>query len=82
MKLKVNVATKPVNYIRLLTTTMVEAPLPVSFRLPAAIKAAAEKAAADDHRSLSSLIEKALADYLRERGYLPPLQAAKPGKPK
>jgi hypothetical protein len=61
---------------------MVEAPLPVSFRLPAAIKAAAEKAAADDHRSLSSLIEKALADYLRERGYLPPLQAAKRGKPK
>jgi hypothetical protein len=56
---------------------MVEAPLPVSFRLPAAIKAAAEKAAADDHRSLSSLIEKALADYLRDRGYLPPLQAAK-----
>jgi hypothetical protein len=59
---------------------MVEAPLPVSFRLPRDIKAAAEKAAADDHRSLSSLIEKALADYLRERGYLPPLQAPKRGK--
>jgi hypothetical protein len=61
---------------------MVETPLPVSFRLPAAIKAAAEKAAADDHRSLSSLIEKALADYLRDRGYLPPIQPVKRTKPR
>jgi hypothetical protein len=46
-------------------------PLPVSFRLPVEIKAAAEKAAADDHRSLSSFIEKVLADHLRKTGYLP-----------
>ena len=44
---------------------------PVSFRLTAEIKVAAEKAAADDHRSLSSLLEKILADYLRKKGYLP-----------
>ncbi len=42
----------------------------MSFRLLSEITAAAEKAAADDHRSLSSLIEKVLADYLRKRGYL------------
>jgi hypothetical protein len=45
--------------------------LPVSFRLPPEIKAAAEKAAADDHRSFSSLVEKVLADYLKKQGYLP-----------
>lgn len=44
---------------------------PVSLRLPAETKAAAEKAAADDMRSMSSLIEKVLTDYLREHGYLP-----------
>jgi hypothetical protein len=43
----------------------------VGLRLPPEIKAAAERAAADDHRTLTSLIEKLLADYLRERGYLP-----------
>jgi hypothetical protein len=36
----------------------------VNLRLQPALKAA-EKAAADDHRSLSSLIEKLLADHLR-----------------
>jgi hypothetical protein len=50
---------------------MTKSPLPVSFRLSPNIKAAAEKAAEDDHRSLSSLLEKVLADYLRKKGYLP-----------
>jgi hypothetical protein len=45
-------------------------PLPVSFRLPAEVKVAAEKAAADDHRSVSSLIAKVLSDWLRANGYL------------
>jgi hypothetical protein len=45
-------------------------PLPVSCRLEPRIKEAAKQAAADDHRSLASLIEKVLADYLRKRGYL------------
>ena len=43
----------------------------VNLRLPPSLKAAADRAAADDRRSLTSLIEKLLADYLRERGYLP-----------
>jgi hypothetical protein len=43
----------------------------VNLRLQPALKSAAERAAADDHRSLTSLIEKLLSDYLRKRGYLP-----------
>jgi hypothetical protein len=35
------------------------------------MKALAEKAAEADQRSLTSLIEKLLADYLRANGYLP-----------
>lgn len=42
----------------------------VNLRLEPSLKATAEKAAADDHRSLTSLVEKLLSDYLRERGYL------------
>lgn len=45
--------------------------LPVSFRLPPDIKAAFEKAAKDDTRSISSLMEKVITDWLREKGYLP-----------
>jgi hypothetical protein len=36
----------------------------VNFRLEPKLKAAAEKAAAKDHRSLTSLIEKLLTDHL------------------
>jgi hypothetical protein len=42
----------------------------VNLRLMPEMKAAAEKAAADDRRSLTSLIEKLLDDHLREKGYL------------
>lgn len=45
--------------------------LPVSLRLRPEVKEAAERAANDDVRSLSSLIEKALVLYLRESGHLP-----------
>jgi len=50
----------------------VEAPktLPVSFRLPPAVKAAAEKAAKDETRSVSSLLEKLLTEHLKAKGYL------------
>jgi len=34
------------------------------------VRKAAEKAARDDVRSLSSLIEKVLVDHLREKGYM------------
>ncbi|KAB2752253.1 MULTISPECIES: ribbon-helix-helix protein, CopG family [Brucella] len=44
--------------------------LPISFRLPAETKAALEKAAQDDMRSVSSLMEKLVTDWLREKGYL------------
>ena len=43
-------------------------------RVQPEIKAALERAAADDHRSMSSMIEKLLAEWLTEHGYL--------GKPK
>jgi predicted HicB family RNase H-like nuclease len=39
-------------------------------RIQPSLKAAAEKAAVADRRSLSSLVEKLLADYLRRNGYL------------
>ena len=45
--------------------------LPVSLRLPPEVKAAAEKAAKEDTRSLSSYLEKLLTDHLRSEGYLP-----------
>jgi hypothetical protein len=40
----------------------------VNLRLRPSLKAEAEKAAAEDNRSLTSLIEKLLTDYLRKRG--------------
>ena len=45
--------------------------LPVSVRLPPEVKEAAEKAAKQDTRSLSSFLEKLLTDHLRAKGYLP-----------
>jgi hypothetical protein len=36
----------------------------INLRIEPRLKAAAEKAAAADHRSLTSLIEKLLSDYL------------------
>jgi hypothetical protein len=42
----------------------------VNLRIAPSLKEAADKAAADDRRSLTSLIEKLLVVYLRERGYL------------
>lgn len=39
-------------------------------RMKPRVKAAAEKAAADDHRSLTSLIEKLLTEHLKAKGYL------------
>jgi hypothetical protein len=42
----------------------------VNLRIMPALKAAADKAAAADNRTLTSLIEKLLSDYLRKHGYL------------
>lgn len=43
----------------------------VGLRLTSSVRAAAEKAAADDSRTLSALIEKTLVDHLKAKGYLP-----------
>lgn len=42
----------------------------VHVRISPQLKAMSEKAAADDQRTLSGLIEKLLTDYLVKRGYM------------
>ncbi|MBK3397637.1 MULTISPECIES: hypothetical protein [Methylobacterium] len=42
----------------------------LNLRIDPAIKAAADKAAAEDQRSLTSLVEKLLTDHLKAKGYL------------
>lgn len=42
----------------------------LGFRVAQDLKDGLEKAAAEDSRSVSSLIIKILTDWLRERGYL------------
>jgi predicted HicB family RNase H-like nuclease len=41
-----------------------------NLRLHPELKQAAEEAAAADHRSLTSLIEKLLSDYCKKHGFL------------
>lgn len=43
---------------------------PIGVRIQQETKAALEKAAKDDRRSMASLVDKILTDWLRERGYL------------
>lgn len=43
---------------------------PISFRLSAEKKDALRRAAAEDSRSISSLIDKILSDWLRQHGYI------------
>jgi hypothetical protein len=49
----------------------------IGFRVEPAIKEAAEQAAVDDRRSLSSLMEKILVEFLQRRGYLGPKSQAR-----
>ena len=44
----------------------------INLRIAPALKAAAERAAAADHRSLTSLVEKLLSDHLKAAGHLDP----------
>ena len=44
---------------------------PIGIRVTPSVKEAAERAAAADHRTLASLIEKLLVEYLREKKFLP-----------
>jgi hypothetical protein len=44
--------------------------LQFNMRMTPQLKEAAEEAAAADHRSVASLIEKLLTDYCRDHGFL------------
>ena len=55
----------------LLETDRVTRTASIGIRVAPELKAAAEKAANDDHRTVASLIEKLLTEHLREKGYLP-----------
>lgn len=48
----------------------------LGIRVQPEVKAALERAAADDLRSVSSLVEKIVVEWLRGRDYLPKPQAA------
>lgn len=48
---------------------------PFQMRMKPSVKAAGERAASDDGRSLNSLLEKLLIDHLRANGYLPTKKA-------
>jgi hypothetical protein len=50
---------------------------PFQIRMQPSIKVAGEKAAADQNRSLSSLMETLLINFLKEHGYLPSSKPAK-----
>lgn len=43
----------------------------IGIRVEPEVKAAAEKAAGDDHRTVASLVEKLLIEHLKAKGYLP-----------
>ncbi len=43
---------------------------PISFRIEPELKEALERAAKEDMRSVSSMVEKVLTTWLREKGYL------------
>ncbi len=44
----------------------------VGLRFLPKVKEAAERAAQDDHRSLASLVERVLTEWLEAKGYLQP----------
>lgn len=49
----------------------------VNLRIDPELKAMADQAAADDQRSLTSLIEKLLTDFLKKNGYLDEQRSSK-----
>lgn len=44
---------------------------PLGFRVEPELKEALEKAAKEDRRSVSSLVEIILTDWVKEKGFLP-----------
>jgi hypothetical protein len=66
-----NISTVRKSFCQYSLSTMTETKTAiVQLRLQPSLKKAAEKAATDDSRSLTSLIEKLLTDHLRKKGYL------------
>ena len=55
---------------------------PVELRIQPALRAAAERAAAKENRSLASLIEELLADHLRRGGFLTEDKDQRPSVPR
>jgi hypothetical protein len=53
---------------------------PLGIRITPTVKAAAEKAADADHRTLASLVEKVLIEWLRANGYLKESLTQKPSR--
>ena len=51
---------------------------PISVRLEQETRDGIERAAREDKRTLNSMIEKALSDWLKERGYAPEPPKAPP----
>ena len=51
----------------------------VGLRFLPEVKEAAEKAAQDDRRSLASLVELVLTEWLETKGYLPQSKGGGPG---
>jgi hypothetical protein len=55
----------------------------IGVRVEPALKEAAEKAAAADHRSVASLLEKLLTEYLEQNGFVgPPRSSRGSGSPR
>ena len=52
----------------------------IGIRVPPEVKAAAEKAAAADRRSVASLVEKLLVEWLEQHGHLPADGQKRPDK--
>lgn len=50
----------------------------IGIRVEPELKEAAEKAATADHRSVASLLEKLLVEYLKEHGFLPEPAPSRP----
>jgi hypothetical protein len=44
--------------------------VPLDLRITPTLKAAIDKAAADDERSVASYIERVVSEHLRKKGYL------------
>ena len=55
-------------------------PVACNLRVDPWLKDLATQAAADDQRSLTSPVEKLLADYLREHGYLAHAKGLRPSE--